>query len=423
MIKIFLILIFSIISINASGIVLTQDEIEWLEKKPIIRIGIDPNFAPVEFIDEEGNFKGVTADYLKEMEKSLQVKFEIVKNRTWNEIITMVKAKSIDVLSCIVETPQRSEYLDYTSVYMSVPMVIVTNKATGYINDINELDGKAVAVIDGYTPNELLGKNHDKIYRVKTKDLNQALELVSSGKTFAHVGNLSRVTYMLKEKGFQNLTISGITHYKYHFSMGVTKGNYLLKSIMQKAFDAIPRKAKNQIYNKWFPINFRQDKDYTLVWEVLAGTLLITLAFSFWVFRLNKTLKRRKIDKDALANDKEWLNASLETIDLAAWEWDFQTGRIKGNPKFAKIMGLGDKEISISAKHFKALIQIEDLDTLLIDLERHFSKKIEKSVTRVRINTKQKQQKYIEFTAKILKYDIFNHPKKIIGIIKEIKRD
>ena len=112
MIKIFLILIFSIITINASGIVLTQDEIEWLEKNPTIKVGIDPNFAPVEFIDEDGEFKGVTADYLKEMEKALQVKFEIVKNRTWNEIITMVKAKSIDVLSCIVETPQRSEYLD-----------------------------------------------------------------------------------------------------------------------------------------------------------------------------------------------------------------------------------------------------------------------------------------------------------------------
>lgn len=419
MIRLFLLMFLSLATLFADGIKLTKAEKQWLEKNPVIKVGIDPNFAPVEFIDEEGYFKGVTADYLKEMEKSLGIEFKIVKNRTWNEIISMVKTKSIDVLSCIVRTPQRSEYLDYTTTYLSVPMVIVTNKETGYINDIKELDGKAVAVIDGYTPNELLEENHKNIYLVKTKDLTQALELVSSGKTFAHVGNLSRVTYLLKEKGFQNLTISGITHYTYHFSMGIKKGDYLLRSIMQKAFDAIPKKVKNQIYNKWFPLSFREEPDYTLIWQILIVTLIITLIFSFWVIRLNMNIRRKKIAKEELLEDKAWLNNSLDTLDLSAWQWDLQTNQIRGNPKFAQILELGDQELTISAKYFKSLINEQDLPLLLNKLESHFSKKIDKFSIILRVNTNEEVEKQIEFTGKIVKFDIFNNPKKIVGTIKE----
>lgn len=420
MIRFFVLFIFCVVTLFADGIKLTKAEKQWLEKNPVVKVGIDPNFAPVEFIDEKGEFKGVTADYLKEMEKSLGIEFAIVKNRTWNEIISLVKAKSIDVLSCIVRTPERSKYLEYTTTYLSVPMVIVTNKETGYINDMKELDGKAVAVIDGYTPNELLAKNHKDIYLVKTKDLTQALELVSSGKTFAHVGNLSRVTYLLKEKGFQNLTISGITHYTYHFSMGIKKGDYLLKSIMQKAFDAIPKKVKNQIYNKWFPLSFREEPDYTLIWQILIVTLIITLIFSFWVIKLNMNIRRKKIAKAELLDDKAWLNTSLEILDQSAWQWDLQTNQIRGNPKFAQILELGDQELTISAKHFKHMIHEKELPDFLNILEKHFSKEIDKFSITLRMKTDDRF-KEVEIIGKISKVDIFNHPKKIVGIIKEVK--
>lgn len=192
---------------------LNEQEKQWLKEHPIITVGIDNNFAPFEFIDENGEFKGISADYLVELEKILHVKFNIIKTKDWNEVIKMTQSNQIDVLSCIVPTPQREEYLNFTRSYLSFPMVIVTNKMTGFINGIKDLDGKTVAVIDGYTPHQILESNYKNIHLVKTKNITQALELVASGKTFAHVGNLSRVTYFLKEKGFQNLSISGICVY------------------------------------------------------------------------------------------------------------------------------------------------------------------------------------------------------------------
>jgi len=430
MIRLFFIFIFSFSILNAQSFILTKEEKDWIRKHKAIKIGIDSNFAPFEFIDKKGAFKGITADYLKEMkriinrtlDKNSQIEFDIIKNKTWNEIINMTKAKNIDMLSCIVETPQRSEYLDYTSVYLSFPMVIVTNKEIGFINNIEELKGRSVAVIDNYTPHEILSKYKD-IFLVKTEDVTQALELVATGKTFAHVGNLSRVSYLLKEKGFQNLAISGITNYKYDFSMGVKKGDYVLKNIIQKSFDSIPQEIKTSIYYKWFPLDFKEKENQDLLWKILLGTLFITLVLSFWVFKLNINIKRKTIDKEELLEDKNWLNDSLKTAGICAWQWDLEQNQIKINPSFTTLLNLGEEETIISVKYFKSLIEKEDFSTLLTKMEKHFGNKDKAFSSTLRIETEAKYKKKIKFIGGIDKVNIFNHPKSIIGIAKEIQKD
>ena len=158
---------------------LNEIEREWLQNHPNIKVGIDNNFAPFEFVDENGEFRGLAADYLKEMERNLNITFTVVKTKEWNEIINMTKNREIDFLSTIVKPEERAEYLNFTSPYLTFPMVIVTNKTTGFVNELADLNQKTVAVIDGNLPEQLLRQHYPNIYLVKTKDLRQSLELVS----------------------------------------------------------------------------------------------------------------------------------------------------------------------------------------------------------------------------------------------------
>ncbi len=441
MIRLILISIFLFSVSYTKPLVLTEKEKLWLKNHPIIKVGADNNFAPFEFVDENGVFKGVTADYLKEMQEYInialnkkrkaefnttphdkdEIRFDIVKDKKWSSILKMARGKELDLISCIVETQDRKKYLDFTSVYLTFPMVIVTNKATGFIHNLSDLKGRSVAVIDCYTPNELL--KDEGIFLVVTETLSQALELVSSGKTFAHVGNLSRVTYALRQKGFQNLTVSGITDYKYNFSMATKKEDKILNNIMQKAFDSIPSEVKASIYYKWFPLEYEEEKDYALIWLILFGTLTLTLIFSFWVFRLNMNIKKRKVDKAQLLKDKSWLNNSLRILNNYAWQWDLEKREIKINPDFAKLLNLKEEETIISEKYFKSLIKKEDLSKLLADMEDHFSKKTNNFSTILTIETKAEFKKRVLFTGKIEKIDIFSHAKRIIGVVEEIKEN
>jgi ABC-type amino acid transport substrate-binding protein len=401
---------------------LNTEEEQWLKDHPVISVGIDQNFAPFEYIDENKEFKGISADYLLELERILHVKFDIVKDKSWKEITKMIQDGSLDMLSCIVDTDQRAQYLNFTKPYLSFPMVIVTNKATGFITGMKDLSGKTVAVIEGYTPQDIIENNYKDIHLVKTKDLTQAMELVTSGKTFAHVGNLSRVTYLLKEKGFQNLSISGITKYRYDFAMGTKKDAVILQSILQKGIDALPQKIKDDIYYKWFPIKYNQSTNYTLPLQILAVATVILLIFLFWMFKLKKEINKRIFIEKQLKKNVIWLKNSLKKADVGAWTWDLRTNAITGNCVYAKILGLDDEELQISASEFqKYFIHKDDLPMVLQELEDYFGNVITSCKAKFRIHTKDGKIKTIESHGEIFQYDTYNNPTILFGFIKEIK--
>ena len=87
---------------------LTVEEKKWLANHQIIRLGVDPDWAPFDFIDKHGNHQGVAADYLRLIEKKLGIKIELVKDISWTEVLDLAKAKSLDLVSIAAVTPDSS---------------------------------------------------------------------------------------------------------------------------------------------------------------------------------------------------------------------------------------------------------------------------------------------------------------------------
>ena len=111
--------------------VLTQKEKNWLETHPVI-VGVDRDYAPYEWLEND-EYKGVAVDYMKQIEKIVGIEFHIVKNKSWNEIINMAKNGEIDMITSIVQTPERSKYLDFTESYRKSPVIIIDRGNSGFI--------------------------------------------------------------------------------------------------------------------------------------------------------------------------------------------------------------------------------------------------------------------------------------------------
>ena len=60
----------------------TEDELTFMEDHPVIRLGVDPGFVPFEFIDDGGEYKGITADYLDLLSEKTGIQFEVVQGLT-----------------------------------------------------------------------------------------------------------------------------------------------------------------------------------------------------------------------------------------------------------------------------------------------------------------------------------------------------
>ncbi|MEA3360427.1 MAG: hypothetical protein U9R17_13620 [Thermodesulfobacteriota bacterium] len=52
-----------------NSIQLTPHERDWLSKHPVIRIAPDPHFPPIEWVDNNGNCRGIAADFMQLVQK------------------------------------------------------------------------------------------------------------------------------------------------------------------------------------------------------------------------------------------------------------------------------------------------------------------------------------------------------------------
>lgn len=95
---------------TSNSISWTEDEIAFMKDHPVIRLGVDPGFVPFEFIDEDGEYKGIAADYLLLISEKTGLKFEVVSGLTWPEAYDMALAGDVDAMPAIGKTSEREQY-------------------------------------------------------------------------------------------------------------------------------------------------------------------------------------------------------------------------------------------------------------------------------------------------------------------------
>lgn len=140
------------------GISLTKTEKMWLKNHPVIRVGIDPKFQPYEYLNEQGEYIGISQDYLDLLSKQLGIEFEIVHHGLWSDVIKATKAKEIDLLTAVSPTPKRLDFLNFTQPFIRYKTAIVTQWDSYQINDLTDLENKTVALVKNYALSELILK-------------------------------------------------------------------------------------------------------------------------------------------------------------------------------------------------------------------------------------------------------------------------
>lgn len=287
---------------------LSDEEWEWLEQNPVIRLGIDPNFAPYEWLDSNDKYTGITADYIRLLEPRLDTHFEVInKSKSWPELLNAARRNELDMLFSLIKTPDRSAYLNFTQPYLVSPAVIISGQTQGYIGSLKRLRGKLVAIQKGHSTQELLAKYYPNIPIVLTDSIEQALVMVAEGKAHAYVGDATSASYVLKKEGFANLMFSGQTEYQSEFRIGIPKGNLQLHSILTKALSNISQQEKDEIYARWMGMKISQGIKYKTVIKYVIVTVILFCLFFYWIYRL-------RLSESALRSSENRLKAMFDAV-------------------------------------------------------------------------------------------------------------
>ena len=229
----------------------TKDELQWIKNNPTVKFGSDYKWPPFDFADSKGNHTGLASEYLKLISKKSGLNIKI-ETGIWSEVLKNMQSKKYDGLSCAVETDDRKKYLNFTSPYLRVPMVIITTKQNNSIQSIEELKGKKVAINKGSYIHEWLESKNPEINLYLTSSNEASLEAVSLGKADAYVGNLAVATYIMNKYLLNNLKIvEKLKGFDTAISVAIDKENSILFSIIQKSLESITLKEHQELKSRW----------------------------------------------------------------------------------------------------------------------------------------------------------------------------
>lgn len=352
-------------------------EIEVLKRYPVIKLGIDVGWPPFEYVDDEGVYKGMAADYMRLVEERMGVKFEPDKEYSWPEVVERVKARKLDAYSCAVGTAERKSYMNFTRPYLSFPMVIITTIDVTFVDGIRDLKGKKIAVAKGYATHDILKEKHPELELLVADSVEAGIRAVSTGQAFAFIGNIATSSYLMQKEGITNVKISGEMPYKYELAMGIRKDWPELFPIVQKVLDSITEEERNQIYRKWISLRYEKQIDYSTLWEILAILVIVLGGIIWWNITLSREVKRRKLAEEAQRESQERLQLSLAGGKLGIWDWDLVTGEVVIDDRWAEILGYRKDEVLLNSKTIPNFVCEEDLEFVMEKVQAHLERREE----------------------------------------------
>ncbi|MDR2672532.1 MAG: transporter substrate-binding domain-containing protein [Coriobacteriales bacterium] len=271
---------------------LTSEEKAFIEEHPVIRVSINRNFVPFEYLDENGDYVGIAPHFLELIGKKTGLVFEPAKNfsYTYAEAQEMVKERELDLLPSLGWTQEREDAYWLTEIYYEYQMTFVT-RSDYDANSVDDFRGKRIAVeantaIADFAASELGA--HVSLY--DTED--EALLAVAEGTEEVALGHLRSIMTTSGKLGvsqFKLITINNEEGEGFH--MGVRKDWPILRDILDKAIDSVTPEERANILEHWQDAGNDDDEVFKalLPWAIGIGAViaitLIAIAVRTYVSR------------------------------------------------------------------------------------------------------------------------------------------
>ena len=204
-----------------------------------LRVGMNAEFAPFEYLDEDSAVVGFDAELIAAIAEKMGMELEI-ENMFFDVLLDALTDGSVDcVCSGMTITEQRREIVDFSDAYFTAAQAVVALRGNDSIHSLDDLKGRKVAVQSGtighsMALNDLGCDVSDTVYKIATDAAFDVLE----GRADCMIID-SAVAQNLVEKYDSLFILEGMNMPAEEYGVAVAKGNTELLNRINEALAAV----------------------------------------------------------------------------------------------------------------------------------------------------------------------------------------
>ena len=207
------------------AIAANADNLGYTKDKPLL-FGIDQDYPPLEYVNDNGEPTGADVDFAKILMKRLDIPVAFKPNK-WAAIAGDVIQGKVD-LAMMVYSPYRKDTVNYSRSVLRLYYQIVTRKGERKNYGLRDVAGEEIALMQSRPVVDTLKKSGAKI--VIVYDLTKAMKDLAAGDYDAVICYRYQAKYMIAKYKLNNLDTEDLT---------LTPREYCYVSHDKKLIDAI----------------------------------------------------------------------------------------------------------------------------------------------------------------------------------------
>lgn len=298
----------------------SADPVRFSPEKTIL-VGVNKDFAPVEFQNSKGNPDGYTIDLLKAIARKEGLNFKFMLD-TWSNIRRDLQDQKIDMVAGMLYSKERDEMFDFSLPTAIIAYAIFIRKGTP-IASLDDLKEKEIIIVEDVYAHDWLLKHRPTSSTISVKNPAEAMQLLASGKHDCVIMPRLPGLDLLDDLRINNVETTGPPVLAQELCFAVADGNSDLLAELNEGIFALQQSGEyDDIYRKWVSVEkynkqIRRIKRYGFLGFSLLIFLLVIALFCNWWLKRTVRLKTREI-----CQNQERLQQIVQGIPIAAYVVD-----------------------------------------------------------------------------------------------------
>lgn len=346
----------------------TPAEREWLKQHPVLRIAASHTLAPISFFDDQGEWRGATAELMELIAPRIGVRLEVKKSHSLENTMEMMRYKQVD----LAVTPVRigGEHkpgllLSDPVTYLSYNLVIRNNADAP--RTVDDLHNKVIAVNRGLVEAMGWGKVLPGAIFKEVNNPVSAFDLVENGKAdMALVATMNSRYYLplLFNGKLREVNITGLPTNA--LSLAMQADEPMLRDIINKALFSIGPESLDNLFNERWRTNVGASNqswyDYSLglIYLVIGVASILLLVSLAWNSRLRKQIVKRQTAEKALNDQINFMTTLIDVTPYPVYVLDRKGLLISCNEHYLQALALTREEAMSHRDNIGGLIDIDD---------------------------------------------------------------